>query len=214
MLKKTEKKHLPILILFITFITVLNFPTLISFIKMLCYVPFWSEKTLMAAVFLAVFSWQLKNTHWRFNPTYQVRYLLAAMAIIVVAHLSGTDFLLWIGMGLSIYSVLVYFYGLKTAASFIIVLLFLVFLGKINSPTALNLISLYLKIISTKIAALVLNILQIATQAKGNYLITKTFSCTVGEACNGLNNIVSLLYLTLVFFFWVRRRLWRFWPIV
>jgi exosortase len=197
--KKSDQKYLLVLVLFIIFVALLNFPTIISFFKMLFNVRYWSEKTIMAVIFLGVFFWQFRSTKWQFKPTYQVRYLLAAMAIVAVAQLSGTDFLFWFGLALSIYSIFIYFYGAKTANSFIVVLLFLVFLGRINSPTALNLISLYLKMISTKLAALFLNIFQIGAQAKGNYLLTKNFSCTVGDACNGLSNIMSLLYLTLVY---------------
>lgn len=208
MAKKIEnQKHLPILIFFLLFISLLNFTTLLSFLKFFINIRFWSEKTLMATVFIGIFFWQFKNTKWQLKPTYHVRYLLAAMAVIAVAYLSGTDFLFWIGLGLSIYSVLVYFYGFKTANSFIVVLFFLVFLGRINSPTALNIISLYLKAASTKLAALFLNFFQLTAQAKGNYLVTKNFSCTVGEACNGLNNLVSLVYLTLVFCYFQKNSL-------
>lgn len=194
-----HQKYLPVLTLFILFIALLNFSTLVGLINILFNVRFWGEKTIMALVFFWVFFRQFRLTKWQIKPTYQVRWLLTAMVIIAVAHLSGTDFMFWIGLAFSIYSVIIYFYGQKLANSFIVALLFLVFLGKINSPTALNLLSLYLKIISTQLAALLLNIFQIATKAQGNYLITKNFSCTVGDACNGLSNIVSLLYLTLAY---------------
>lgn len=204
---KAQKKYWPVLFIFLGFLALLNFTTLVTLVKFFISPRYWNEKTLMAGIFLYLFYLQFKKTKFIFKPTYQVRYLLLAMATIIIGSLSGTDFLLWLGLGVSIFSILIYFFGSVTAGNFILVLMFLLFLGRINSPTALSYISLYLRLISTKIAGMLLNLVGIATQAQGSYLLTKNFACTVSEACNGLNNLVSLLYLTLVFCYLQRIKL-------
>lgn len=194
-----NKKPNKVLLLFVFFILIINIPAL-SLLFILLFNPVhWSAKTVMALVVIYLFYDHLKKSKPVFKPTYQVRFLVLALFLNLIGLLSNTYFIFWLGAACSIYSLFVYFYGTKAANKLLPLLFLMQYLGHLNSPTALGLSSLYIRIAATKTAAFLMNILGLETIVKGTYIITSNLSCSIEPSCSGLNNLLSLTFLTILY---------------
>jgi exosortase len=182
--------------IYLAFIAFINIPALLALATTLFYFYTWSERTIVAGawLFLAMKQWQREKL--KELPTFESRYLLGALLCIVAAILTNIEILLWLGAALSLYSYLVYFHGSRQALKFIPLLGMLLLLSRINSPTALELLSLNLRIISTKTATFWLTLIGIpASNISTTCISSPRLICTIDTACNGMNTLYALTIL-------------------
>lgn len=190
---KTIKK------IYAAFLVFINIPALFGLATTLFYFYTWSEQTLVALFWLYL-AWQkIKTEKLQDAPSFESRYLLAALATIIISLLTNLDLFMWLGAALSLYSYLVYFHGTKQAVRFIPLLGLLLFLSRVNSPTALELFSLNLRILATKTATFWLQALGLpATNISTTAIATPRLICTIDTACSGMNFLYSLCVLSLI----------------
>ncbi len=194
-----SKKLNQVLVLFIFFLLIINIPALSLLSILLLNPAHWSAKSIMAIVIMFLFYDHLKKNKPAFRPTYQVRFLVLALFLNIIGLLSNTYFIFWLAAASSIYALVIYFFGKKQANDLIPLLFLMQYLGHLNSPTALGLTSLYIRIAATKAAAFLMSLLGIETMVKGTYIITNHLSCSIEPSCSGLSNLLSLTFLTVLY---------------
>lgn len=181
------------------FLAFINIPALVGLANILFYFYTWSERTLVAAGWVYLAYLQIKKERLKDAPTFESRYLLGALACIIVALLTNLDVFMWLGAAVSLYSYLVYFHGTKQALRFIPLLGLLLFFSRINSPTALEVLSLNLRILATKTATFWLQAFGIpAVNISTTAIATPKLICTIDSACSGMNYLYALCVLSLL----------------
>ena len=182
--------------IYLVFLAFINIPALLALATTLFYFYTWSERTVVAFawVYLAYQQWQREKL--KELPTFESRYLLGALLCIAAAIITNIEIFLWLGAAVSLYSYLVYFHGTRQSVRFIPLLGMLLLLARINSPTALELLSLNLRIISTKTATFWLTLIGIpATNISTTCISSPNLVCTIDTACSGMNTLYALTVL-------------------
>ncbi len=210
--KKTQKDHQfkQIFYIYLGFIILINLPALFLTTKLLFNFYAWDEKVFYILAWLWLFITNIRREKFKFNLTYETKYLLLAIGLIVLGFLADLEILLYAGLAVSIYGLLNYFYGRKTANKYLGILFLLVYLAKIKSPTLLNLISLKLRIFATHAGELLLNLAGVPVKSVGGtYLCTPDKNFMIVDACSGLNNLMALTFLGLFYEAWQKAPLMK-----
>ncbi len=194
--KKTQTKNKIVFGLFLSFLLIINFPSLVLLFNTIFNYHQWNEKTFIALLIIWLFFNKFKKEHLVYKLSYRVRFLLLAIFLNILGVLSDIQFFLWAGLSCSIYSCLVYFFGYKSANKFIPLLLLTLYIGRLNSPTTINIISMYFRVAATYVATLLLKLIAIpAVNTGSTFIATPKLTFVISDACSGLNNVISLTFL-------------------
>lgn len=184
--------------LFILFIFLINIPLLFQVLINLLYAPLFDEKTIFAIIWIVIFFRQNKSFKFKYQLTYSVRWLTAALMLMFLAIVTDLNFISWFAGAVSIYSFYIYFYGYKAANKFLPALILMLYIGNLNSPAANSFIDLNLRLFVTKAAAFIVSLFGTGAYSKGALIYTSKAYFVIDKSCSGLNNLVAITYFSFI----------------
>jgi len=125
----------------------------------------------------------------------------------IIIHLLSLLLRVYFTSGFSMIIVLAGFvlcvYGKKLLKEILFPVIFLVFMVPLPVLTVINL-SFQLKLLSAKMAAVMLNVINIPAVQQGSYIHMTHASVVVEDACSGLRSLIALMALGALFAYWMR----------
>jgi exosortase len=128
-------------------------------------------------------------------------------AIGITVHLVSILFRVYFTSGFSMIIVLAGFvlcvYGKKILKEILFPIIFLSFMIPLPLVAIVN-ISFQLKLLSAKMAAIMLNVINIPAIQEGSYIRMSHASVVVDDVCSGLRSLIALLALGALFAYWMK----------